>query len=175
MSGALDRRDRSGTNDLTDDQVIKEHFDGGQMLFDRLRRACVLFDVSRDVHRCDQPNVIDVILGPVQKLSARPCVCKLRVCSGSGSGREKLKELRSGVFAGDRQDRRWCGRGAGSMRSFWRHRVPDSSVLMVLATRQRRRRGPSFRPLHTRLCRPNGSRPSGAPAGRQVRSTARLV
>jgi hypothetical protein len=74
MSGALDRRDRIGTNDLTDDQVIKEHFDGGQMLFDRLRRACVLFDVSRDVHRCDQPNVIDVILGPVQKLSARPCV-----------------------------------------------------------------------------------------------------
>ena len=48
MGRTFDRRGRIGRNDLAHHQVIKEHFDGGQVLFDRLRRTRVLFDVGRD-------------------------------------------------------------------------------------------------------------------------------
>ena len=129
MGRALDRRGRIGRNDLADHQVIKEHLDGGQVLLDRLRRAWVLFDIGRDVHRRDQPNVVNVLLGPRQKLSAGPCVSLARV-QVPDPGREKLEELGCGVFARVGQDRRArCGRGEGSMRSFWRQRVSNAGVL----------------------------------------------
>jgi hypothetical protein len=34
-----------------------------QVLLDRLGRSWVLFDVGRDVHRRDEPNVVNVLLG----------------------------------------------------------------------------------------------------------------
>ena len=49
---------------------VQPHLDGGQVLLDRLRRAWMLFDVGRDVHRRDESNVVKVLLGPRQKLSA---------------------------------------------------------------------------------------------------------
>ena len=44
MGRTFDRRRRIRRNDLADYQVIKEHFDGGQVLLNRLRRTRVLFD-----------------------------------------------------------------------------------------------------------------------------------
>ena len=70
MGWTLDRRGRIGRNDLADDEVIKEHLDGGEVLLDRLRRAGMMFDVGRDVHGRDEPNVVKVLLRPHQKLSA---------------------------------------------------------------------------------------------------------
>jgi hypothetical protein len=32
-----------------------------KVLLDRLRRTRVLLDIGRDVHRCNQPDVINVI------------------------------------------------------------------------------------------------------------------
>jgi hypothetical protein len=104
MGRTLDRRGRVHWNDLAHHQVIKEHLDGGQVLLDRLWRAWVLFDIGRDVHRRDEPNVVKVLLGPRQKLSAGPCVSFAGV-QVPDPGREKLEELRSGVFAGVGQDR----------------------------------------------------------------------
>jgi len=63
----------------------------------------MLLDVGRDVHRRDEPNVINVLLGPRQKLSAGTCVSFAGV-QVPDPGREKLEELGSGVFAGVRQD-----------------------------------------------------------------------
>jgi len=77
---------------------LVEHLDGGQVLLDRLRRAWVLFDVGRDVHGSNRPDVTDVIFGPRQKLSTGPCV-SLPCVQVPDPGREKLEELRSGVFA----------------------------------------------------------------------------
>ncbi len=54
MGRTLDRRGRIHWNNLADHQVIKEHLDGSQVLLDRLRRAWVLFDAGRDVHRRDE-------------------------------------------------------------------------------------------------------------------------
>jgi hypothetical protein len=39
MGWTFDRRGRIGRNDLADHQMIKEHFDGGQALLNRLRRT----------------------------------------------------------------------------------------------------------------------------------------
>ena len=64
----------------------------------------MLFDVGRDVHRRDEPNVVKVLLGPRQKLSAGSCV-SLPWVQVPDPGREKLEELRSGVFARIGQDR----------------------------------------------------------------------
>src|ERR1700730_7813274 len=92
MGRTLDRRGRISGNDLADHQVIKKHFDGGQVLLDRLWRTGMLFDVGRDVHRRDEPNVIKVLLGPRQKLSAGSCV-SLPCVQVPDPGREKLEEL----------------------------------------------------------------------------------
>ena len=46
---------------LADHQVIEQHLYGGQVLLDRLRRTWVLLDIGRDEHRCNQPDVINVI------------------------------------------------------------------------------------------------------------------
>ena len=109
MGRAFDRRGRIYWNDLADHQVIKEHFDGGQVLLDRLRRTRVLFDIGRDMHRRDEPNVVKVLLGPRQKLSTGPCVSFAGV-QVPDPGREKLEELCCGVFAGVGQD---CRNGVG--------------------------------------------------------------
>src|SRR5271165_5520027 len=58
----------------------------------------MLLDVGRDVHRRDEPNVINVLLGPRQKLSAGPCI-RFAGVQVPDPGREKLEELGSGVFA----------------------------------------------------------------------------
>ena len=79
------------------------------MLLDRLRRAWVLLDVGRDVHRRDEPNIVKVLLGPRQKLSAGPCVSFADI-QVSDPGREKFEELGSSVFARIGQDR---GHGVG--------------------------------------------------------------
>jgi hypothetical protein len=71
----------------------------------RLRRAWVLFDIGRDVHGRNEPNVIKVLLGPCQKLSAGPCV-SLPCVQVPDPGREKLEELGGGIFARVGQDRR---------------------------------------------------------------------
>ena len=105
MGRTLDRRDGVHWNNLADDQVIKEHLDGGQVLLDRLRRAGMFFDIGRDVHRRDQPNVVKVLLGPGQKLSTGSCV-SLPGIKVPDPGRENLKELGCGVFARIGQDRR---------------------------------------------------------------------
>jgi hypothetical protein len=98
MGRTFDRRRRVHWNDLAHHQVIKEHLNSGQVLLDRLRRAWVLFDIGRDVHRRDQPNVVKMLLGPRQKLSAGPCVSFAGV-QVPDPGCEKLEELGSGVFA----------------------------------------------------------------------------
>ena len=107
--GPFDRRCRVHWNDLADHQVIKEHLNGGQVLLDRLRRAWVLLDIGRDVHRRDEPNVVKVLLRPRQKLSASPCV-SLPGVQVPDPGREKLEELGGSVFARVGQDR---GNGVG--------------------------------------------------------------
>jgi hypothetical protein len=104
MSRTFDRRGRIDRNNLVNHQVIKEHLDGGQVLLDRLRRTRMLFDIGRDVHRRDEPNVVKVLLGPRQKLSAGPCVSFARVQVPDPS-REKFEELGGGIFAGVGQDR----------------------------------------------------------------------
>ena len=104
MGWTLDRRGRIGRNDLAHHQVIKEHLDSGQVLLDRLRRARVLFDIGRDVHRRDEPNVVKVLLGPRQKLSAGSGV-SLTGVQVPDPGREKLEELGGSVFARIGQDR----------------------------------------------------------------------
>jgi hypothetical protein len=109
MGRTLDRCGWVHRNDLAHHQVIKEHFDGGQVLLDRLRRAWVLFDIGRDVHGSDEPNVVKVLLGPRQKLSTGTCVSFAGV-QIPDPGRKKLEELCSGVFARIRQDR---GHGVG--------------------------------------------------------------
>jgi hypothetical protein len=77
----------------------------------------MLFDVGRDVHRRDEPNVVNVQLRPRQKLSAGPCV-SLPCVQVPNTGREKLEELGSGVFTRIGQDRgARYGRGEGSIRS----------------------------------------------------------
>jgi hypothetical protein len=53
---------------MPDHQIIKEHFDRGQMLLDRLRRTGMLFDIGRHVHRGDQPQIVDVLFGPAKEL-----------------------------------------------------------------------------------------------------------
>ena len=105
MGRTFDRCGRVYWNDLADHQVIKEHLDGGQVLLDRLRRSWVLFDIGRNVHGSNRPDVIDVTLGPRQKLSASPCVSFAGI-KVSNPRREELEEFCSGVFAGVRQDRR---------------------------------------------------------------------
>jgi hypothetical protein len=45
-------------------QVIKEHFDGRQVLLNRLGRTRVLFYIGGYMHRGDQPQIIDALLGP---------------------------------------------------------------------------------------------------------------
>ena len=69
------------------------------------RRTRMLLDVRRDVHRRDEPNVVNVLLGPRQKLSAGPCV-RFAGVQVPDPGREKLEELGRGVFARVGQDRR---------------------------------------------------------------------
>ena len=104
MGRTFDWRCRIYRNDLADHQVIKEHLDAGQVLLDRLRRAWMMFDVGRDVHGSNGLDVSDVILGPRQKLSTSPSV-SLPCVPIPDPGREKLKELGGGVFAGVGQDR----------------------------------------------------------------------
>ena len=79
MGWTFDRRGRIGRNDLADHQKIKEHLDGGQVLLDRLRRTGMLFDLSRETHRRDEPHVIDVLLRRRQTLRAASCVRLTRV------------------------------------------------------------------------------------------------
>ena len=93
-------------NDLADHQVIKEHFDGGQVLLNRRGRARMLFDISRDVHRRDQPKVINVILAPGKKLSTGPSVRFARV-QVPDPGREKFEELGRRLSAGVGQNGRY--------------------------------------------------------------------
>jgi hypothetical protein len=88
----------------------------------------MLFDVGRDVHGRDEPNVVKVLLRPRQKWSAGSCV-SLPCVQVTDPGREKLEELGGGVFARIGQDR-WTVYGGGSIRSFWRKRVPNAGVLM---------------------------------------------
>jgi hypothetical protein len=57
------------------------------------------------VHGSNQPNVVNVMFGPRQKLSAGSCVSFAGI-KISNPGREKLEELRRGVFARIGQDRR---------------------------------------------------------------------
>ena len=61
------------------------------MLLDRLRRTGMFFDIGCDVHRRDQPDVIDVILRPRQKLRASTCVSFAGVQVAAGL--EKFEEL----------------------------------------------------------------------------------
>jgi hypothetical protein len=85
-------------------QIIKEHLNRCQVLLDRLRRTGMFFDIGCDVHRRNGPDVIDVVLGPRQKLGTGPCV-SLPGVQVPNPGREKLEELRGGVFARIGQDR----------------------------------------------------------------------
>ena len=71
----------------------------------------MLFDVGRDVHGSNGPDVINVILRPRQKLSAGPCV-SLACVQVSDPGREKLEEFGGGIFARVGQNGRYgMGRG----------------------------------------------------------------
>jgi len=105
MGRTFDRRCRVSRNDLADYQVIKEHLYGGQMLLDRLRRTRVLFDVGRDVHRRDEPEIVNVLFTPGQKLAAGASVSFAGI-QVPDPGREKFQELRCRVLAGVGQDRR---------------------------------------------------------------------
>jgi hypothetical protein len=71
----------------------------------------MLFDIRRNVHRRNGPDVTDVILRPRQKLSAGPCV-RFAGVQVPDPGREKLEELGRGVFARIGQDRWNCVRVA---------------------------------------------------------------
>jgi len=86
-------------NDLADHQVVKEHFDGCQVLLGRLRRTRVLFDIGRNVHRRDEPKIVNMILAPGQKLAAGASV-RFASVQVPDPGREKFQELGRRVLAG---------------------------------------------------------------------------
>jgi hypothetical protein len=121
MGWTFDRRGRIGRNDLADHQKIKEHLDGGQVLLDRLRRTGMLFDLSRETHRRDEPNVIDVLLRRRHKHCAQLRAYASRVFRFRIRGRKNLEGFRCGIFASVSQDcRHDIGRAGGP---FWRQRV----------------------------------------------------
>jgi hypothetical protein len=90
---------------LADQEIVKEHFDGSQVLLDRLGRTGMLFNIGGHVHRGDQPQIVHVLFALGQKLTARAGVGFARI-GVPDPGCEKLEELGRGVFAGVSQNRR---------------------------------------------------------------------
>jgi len=84
---------------LTDDQVVKEHPDRGQVLLDRRRRAWMCLDVGRYGDGLDLVERQAALFAPIKELHDRSAIGRTGVFV-SDPRDEELDKLPLGVLAG---------------------------------------------------------------------------